>query len=202
MESRDISTPVAITPDTQEVPDVTASEIIESFFTGEFDGDKARYLGYRASGFSIRQAMSLVGRKARTVELWRRVDSKFSFYESQLGKVRSSLSKEFAHMEFLRNFRLVMLKDYNVFQKSIDRPKDLTPQEQKYLLKARSGYTPQQLESIERLISGSSDVSELDLTRLIISLSRTTETAELRLERGEQYGRETPDNGDFRDLEE
>ncbi|GAH13070.1 unnamed protein product, partial [marine sediment metagenome] len=110
------------------------------------DNNKARYIGYRASGFTVREAVKLVGIHQKTLSRWRDPDSPwydagFVDAENKLSELRKTLGVEYAHLEFLRNYRLVLEKDFRIIAKSIDQPLSLTGQEQQYLLKARGHYT-------------------------------------------------------------
>lgn len=128
--------------------------IVESLLQERGDSKKARYLGYRASGFTIREALAMVGCKQRTVEHWRREDSAFASQEAQLPELRKKLGFEFANMEFLRNYRLILQRDFEVIGKSMTKDYVLTKEEAAYLLKARGSYSPQQLEIIKNFLSG------------------------------------------------
>ena len=142
--------------------------IVESLLQERGDSKKARYLGYRASGFTIREALAMVGCKQRTVEHWRREDSAFAAQEAQLPELRKKLGFEFANMEFLRNYRLILQKDFEVIGKSMGGEL-LTKQEAAYLLKARGSYSPQQLEIIKNFLSGQpTNLGTLNLTQFIL----------------------------------
>jgi len=39
------------------------------------DHDRARYLGLRSSGFTIREALGLIGKAKSTLSLWRHIPS-------------------------------------------------------------------------------------------------------------------------------
>jgi len=66
---------------------------------------------------------------------------------------RKELSKEYVEIEFFRNFRYALEKDYRVLKQSLtDEP--MGKQDHDYLLKLRSQYTPQQLQILEAIVSG------------------------------------------------
>lgn len=144
------------------------------------DNKKARFIGYRASGFSIREACHLVGIHEKTLRRWRDpdgefYDSHFVEAESKLVELRKTLGLEYAHLEFLRNYRLVLEKDFRVLSKSIDQPTTLTQQENQYLLKARSHYSPQYLQILQDMIGGQKSGERFDFTSFVLSLERNKE---------------------------
>lgn len=154
------------------------------------DDDRSRYLGLRASGFTIREALGLVGKAKSTLSLWRH-DSVFADLEERLPELRKELALEYASLEFLRNYRLVLEKDYRVVKESLIKHtrKDkegntvevpMDAQDFKYLLQMRSHYTPQQLQAIEQLFGkGSSDGHPTNWTDFFIEMSKTTETVKV-----------------------
>lgn len=150
------------------------------------DDARSRYLGLRSSGFTLREALGLIGKAKSTLSLWRQ-DPAFLDLENRLPELRKELALEYASLEFLRNYRLVLEKDYRILQESLvkrtkedkDGNKVLVPmeaQDHKYLLQMRSHYTPQQLQAIEQLFGrGSGGSGEMNFTDFVLSLSRTTE---------------------------
>jgi len=82
-----------------------------------------------------------------------RQDESFSAIELKVPEIRKELSKEYIELDFFRNFRMVLEKDYRILDKSI-REEVLSKQEHDYLLKLRSAYSPQQLQIIEQVMKG------------------------------------------------
>lgn len=160
-----------------EVAKTTDEEqIAKSIVPWNRDDARARYLGLRSSGFAIREALRLIGKAQSTLSAWRH-DEVFADLENRIPEFRKELALEYANLEFLRNYRLVLEKDYRVLKKSLDKDLEVLPkQEHGYLVKMRSHYTPQQLQIIEALISaeGAGEVG-FDFTRAVIELSRTQE---------------------------
>jgi len=149
------------------------------------DDPKARYLGLRASGFTIREALKLIGYGHSALSMWRR-DEAFAEVEIKLPEYRQRLANEYVHLEFIRNYRLVLEKDYRVLQHSIHPDKDedgnakpMSSQDHSYLLKARSHYTPQQLEIIEALMSGTEPGKEFNFTDFILAAAQTKQRVTL-----------------------
>ncbi|MCK9597431.1 MAG: hypothetical protein M0R06_00245 [Sphaerochaeta sp.] len=175
--------------------DSPEESIPRSFVPWNRDDDRSRYLGFRASGFSIRETLGLLGKAKSTVSMWRR-DPVFLELENSIPELRKTLALEYAGLEFLRNFRLVLEKDYRVLKDSLSQHtrtimnKDGTmevvntgmePQDFQYLLKARGFYSPQQLREIEQLFGRAADSDkEVNWTDVVLRMSRTTE--ELRVE--------------------
>ncbi len=156
---------------TIEPKDVEA--VAQSIVPFNRDDDRAGYLGLRASGFKIREALKLLGVHKSTLSFWRK-NEVFKDCEERLPEYRKSLAKEYANLEFLRNYRLVLEKDYRVLKKSLkmydtdEEKKEMSPAENQYLLKLRSVYGPQQLEAIETVMKGYGDSGEFDFTKLVL----------------------------------
>lgn len=141
--------------------------VASSLIPWPFDDSKAKYLRFRACGFSIRQALQLAGNAKSTLSLWRS-DPEFAEFEHKLGtdvEFRQLLRAEMVDGMWSRNFILLCQKDAQVIERSLQTfdfvdgttgkkskiPVPLTKQEHEYLLKARSHYTPQQLEAVQSL---------------------------------------------------
>jgi len=152
-------------------------KIAQSIIPYNRDDDRARYLGLRASGFAIREALSLVGKSQSTLSFWRH-DPVFADLESKLPELRKTLGIEYAGLEFLRNYRLILEKDYRVIRKSM-KEEELSTQEQQYLLRLRAHYTPQQLQIIEALIAGDATSDGFNFADFVIRMARTQERVEI-----------------------
>jgi len=154
------------------------------------DDDKSRYLGLRSSGFTLREALGLIGKAKSTLSHWRK-DAKFVQLEEDLPGLRKTLGMEYAALEFLRNYRLVLEKDYRVVKSSLTKrtgeDKDgnkislqMDSQDFKYLLQMRSHYTPQQLLALEQLFGkGDSSGKEINFTDYVLTLSRKSEEVKI-----------------------
>jgi len=161
--------------------EVTQEEqIAQSLIPYNHDDARAKYLGYRSSGFTTREALKLIGYGASALSMWRR-DSEFLAIENDLPRYRKQLANEYVHLEFIRNYRLVLLKDYRVYQRSLTTEKDIeghilpmSDQDHDYLLKARTHYTPQQLQIIESLMSGTEPGKEFNFTDFILAAAAQT----------------------------
>jgi hypothetical protein len=155
------------------------------------DDDRSRYLGLRASGFTIREALGLIGKAKSTLSLWRQ-NPTFLQLEERIPELRKTLALEYAGLEFLRNYRLVLEKDYRVLKGSLTRKTTLdddgntstVPQDSQdfqYLLKLRVHYTPQQLQSIEQLFGkGGEGAAVFNWSDYVLTMSRTKE--EIKIE--------------------
>lgn len=134
------------------------------------DSKKAVYLSYRATGFAVREAIRLAGVTQRTVQRWRASDPTFNDIDGdKLPEIRKKLGANFTQLEFLRNYRLVLLKDFRIIKKSLSKD-ELTKNEQSYLIKARSNYTPQQLEILQRLLGEGAPESPRTFAQLVIAI--------------------------------
>lgn len=83
-----------------------------------------------------------------------RADPEFSNVELHVPEIRKELSKEYIELDFFRNFRMVLEKDYRVLRKALEVDSILSNQDHQYLLKMRSAYTPQQLQILEQVMKG------------------------------------------------
>jgi len=117
------------------------------------DDYRARYMGYLACGFNTEEALYMLGLKVDWLDEQRQ-DESFSDIELRVPEIRKELSKEYIELDFFRNFRMVLEKDYRVLKAALDEDKILSKQDHDYLLKLRSGYTPQQLQILEQVMKG------------------------------------------------
>ena len=117
------------------------------------DDNRARYMGYLACGFNPEEALYMLGLKVEWLEEQRQ-DESFNIFELKVPEIRKELSKEYIELDFFRNFRMVMEKDYRVLKHALDMGGGLTNQEHQYLIKMRSAYTPQQLQILEQVMKG------------------------------------------------
>ncbi len=176
----DVTIPI---PEAEDVEEKIAQSIIPY---SRSDG-RARYLGLRASGFTVREALKYIGYAKSTLCLWRK-DPQFLDYEQRLPEYKKDLALEFANLEFMRNYRMVMEKDYRVLKKSLnpamiqvkdidDNPvsmeEPLSKQDQEYLIKMRTFYTPQQLQVLQTLIAADKTDDNFDFTKFVIEASKT-----------------------------
>lgn len=142
------------------------------------DDSRARYLGLRASGFTKREACKFIGIHESNVSLWRQ-DAEFADVESRLPEYKEELRREYLQLEFVRNFRYALKKDYEVLKKSVMQPTDLSQFEKNYLLKIRAQYTPQQYQILEAVAGvDTSGEGPVDFTRLVREIERERITVE------------------------
>jgi hypothetical protein len=114
------------------------------------DDRKRKYLSYRMCGFGREEAAKFCGLKRKAIYHWLANDVAFKEVEQRtLLDLKKTFSKESIALEFTRNLRLVLEKDTKVFTKALMEPDKMTKAEEKYLLKARSMYTPQQVQSLD-----------------------------------------------------
>jgi len=144
-------------------------------------GKKASYLSYLVAGFSVMESCKLGKVHLKTVFRWRREDSNFALIEEQCStELRKRLADELIDIEFTRNFRLVLAKDFNILFKDA-QDLALTDREQQYLLVIRKFYTPQQFAMIKQIIGGDGSGEAFDFTKTVLTI---------RLEKQERSARE------------
>jgi len=119
------------------------------------DDERALYFGYRASGLSVRETLHMIQRSKTWLSLQRR-DPEFVDLENRIPEFRRELSKEYVEIEFFRNFRLILEKDHQIIQKSLNLKsgESLSRQDQEYLIKLRSQYSPTQIQILEAIVEG------------------------------------------------
>ena len=119
------------------------------------DDYRAKYLGYLACGFTVEEALYMLGLKLDWLDEQRQ-DIQFNTFELNVPEIRKELSREYIELDFFRNFRMVLEKDYRVLKDALEITGDglMTSQDHQYLLKMRSAYTPQQLQILEQVMRG------------------------------------------------
>jgi hypothetical protein len=143
--------PVSVIPQTDNPKEVSIATTLIPWRKDDF---RARYLGYLACGFNPDEALYMLGLKAEWLEEQRQ-DKQFSDYELMVPEIRKELSKEYIELDFFRNFRMVLEKDYRVLKEALEAPGGVVSmQSHQYLLKLRSAYTPQQLQILEQVMRG------------------------------------------------
>ena len=151
--------------------------IVNSYVEG---GKKSKYFGYILAGFSKYEAVKLAKVHIKTVNHWEK-DPEFIQMMDQLPELKKQLSDQIIDIEYTRNFRLLLDKDFKILFKDA-MGETLTPAEDDYLKLIRKFYTPQQLVMIKQLVGGGPQTTEsFDFTKTIIELRLTKE--EVHVER-------------------
>lgn len=124
------------------------------------DDLRSKYFSYIACGFTAEESLYMIGLGFEWLER-QREDDTFATFELRIPEIRKELSKEYIELDFFRNFRMVLEKDYRTLRKALDMERDATGEivpiskyEQQYLLKMRAAYTPQQLQILGQVMSG------------------------------------------------
>lgn len=155
------------------IPDTSAVEMVENMIpTFSDDSKKAVYLSYRISNFSVSESCALAKVSKRQVFRWR-TDSEFQHIDGDgLTALRKKVSNEYMDMQYTRNFRLVMEKDFRTLYMDATAPEKMEYADIKYLEKLRQHYTPQSLATIKQLASGGTVEQPFDFTKLTMVLKR------------------------------
>lgn len=134
--------------------------IASSVIPYDRDDEKAMFLGYRCTGFSVYEALHMIDRSKAWLSAARH-DPQFAELEKRIPELRKEVSKSYVEIEFLRNFRLALEKDFRILRRSLELEisKDgevvaMTPQDHSYLLRMRAQYTPQQLQILQVIVAG------------------------------------------------
>lgn len=172
---------------TDEVSDETGQESLLSRIPHLSGGPrqaalKADYLGYRATGFPIRQACYLTGINHSTLTRWRANDSEFSDIETNhLVELQKNVGNDLVHLEFMRNMRMAMKGDFRILYKAVYHLEGLTDKEFAYLKRIRGLYSPQDLLAMGRALKPESEGPE-DFAEMVIALTKTR--MEVRIAKG------------------
>ena len=169
MADTDVLSPVYSPPGYSSEPVPKEVAIAGALIPWARDDEKARYLGYLACGFSVREALHMIQRSKPSLSAWRH-DPTFKSLEDRIPEIRKELAKEYIELEFFRNFRMALEKDYRVLKKSLEPAQQavydaagnvtavedmpMSRQDHEYLMKLRSQYSPQQLQILEAIVSG------------------------------------------------
>ena len=147
------------------------------------DTNKAKYLSYRLNYFSVLESCHLCGFHIKTIHRWRDADPIFRKLDVEdMGGLRKQLSAQFLDMEYTRNFRLLLAKDFKVILKSLDDKLMLSKDENDYLLRLRGHYSPQNLAMIKQLVGGGTIDKPFDFTKLTLTIRKEKETLEIKSE--------------------
>lgn len=145
-------------------------------------GKKARYLSYIMTGFSVMESISLVKCHLKSVLRWREEDPVFRELEKKCNSsLREELATRIVDMEFSRNFRLVLAKDFKILFKDATG-QVLSKPEEDYLTNIRKFYTPQQYAMLKQMLTGQGDGKgeAFDFTKTVLTI---------RLEKEEHGGK-------------
>ena len=163
-----------LVPSNDSTPTENVAQSLIPYFTQ--GGNKSRYLGYLVAGFSRPEAVKLTGVHPTTVKVWEDEDPKFVEVQEQcLTTLRHRLSDELLDIEFTRNFKLVLNKDFSILFKD-STGEVLTEKEQQYLMLIRKFYTPQQLMMVRQLFSDNGEKKEaFDFTKTVLEIRLSKE---------------------------
>lgn len=116
--------------------------------------NKVHYLGWRATGFDVREAAKLSDVTEATVRRWRKEDPDFEKWESEkLRELQKSISTDLLRIDFMRNMKMAMSRDSQVLYKAACDLHELTEREYDYLKKIRGYYTPSALIELDRAMA-------------------------------------------------
>lgn len=137
---------------------------------------KAKYLSYIIAGFSVLESVKLADIHLKTVMRWRDSDLVFVALENKAHtELREELANQLIDIEFSRNFRLVLAKDFQVLFKDATG-EQLTTSEQDYVKLIRKFYTPQQYMMIKQLVSTNGQQQEaFDFTKTVLEIRLSRE---------------------------
>jgi len=149
----------------------TIESVLPDFEGEETNHQKTKYLSYRIASFSREEARKLAKVTKDQLRAWRRDDEKFLYFDGLgLSDTRKKLCAEYNAIQYSRNFRLIMEKDFDVLYKDA-QGQTLTKAEEKYLTTIRAYYNPQSLAMLNQLAGGRHE-EKFDYTNLVFKLKR------------------------------
>ena len=103
-----------------------------------------KFLSYRYQGFTLKESQQKSAVTIQQIMYWRRMDPQFRELEQGLlGPQRNQIRKEIFGLAYLRNYALILEKDFTVLQKDAELGQEiLTKEEAAYLRRIRQFYTP------------------------------------------------------------
>ena len=138
-------------------------------------GKKASYLSYIIAGFSVMEAVKLADIHLKTVSRWRESDPVFVELEAKSHtELRRGLADHLIDIEFTRNFRLVLAKDFKILYKDASG-EVLSENENEYLNLIRKFYTPQQFAMLRQMIGGGDAPAAFDFTKTVLEIRLSKE---------------------------
>lgn len=143
------------------------------------DTKKTKYLSYRATGFTVNEAAKLAnispkGWPRTVLKRWREADPLFAYWDGPgVVELQKLAGSHFTFAEFTRNMRMVLEKDAKVLWKSLN-DEEMSKEENEYLHRIRSQYTPQALESISKVLRGQEgdEKQTMSFTEAVIDLNK------------------------------
>ncbi len=143
--------------------------------------NKAQYLGYRAMGFSVREASRLADVTVQSVHSWRRADLEFAEFEQRyITQLQKSIAGDLLRMEFMRNFKLALKRDFAVLFKAACDLDTLTDREFDYLKKIRALYTPTDLLNLDRAVQPELEGDTITASLTVTVDKNTVDTEQAR----------------------
>jgi len=149
----------------------TIESVLPDFDDGEANNLKTRYLSFRIASFSREESRKLAKVTKDQLRKWRKEDEKFLYFDGLgLSDTRKKLCAEYNAIQYSRNFRLIMEKDFNILYKDA-QGEQLTKQEEKYLTTIRAYYNPQSLAMLNQLAGGKREET-FDFTNMVMQIKR------------------------------
>lgn len=103
------------------------------------------------------------------IRQWRRQDPEFAEFESyRLHELQLTVGPDILKLEFLRNMKLALKKDYRILWKSVFAMKDMDEREFDYLKIIRKHYTPQDLLALHKALAPDAGEEESVLPNITV----------------------------------
>jgi hypothetical protein len=181
-DSMEISSTCDTPDDFQPAPTTPAPTETENMVRATLpyseDSKKSKYLSYRLMNFTPRESMKLAKVASRTRDYWIEKDPMFVELDNEgLTDRRKQLAAEYLNIEFTRNFRMVLEKDFQVLYKALTDDLNMSKNDTEYLMRLRGHYTPQHLAMIKSLMGEKpKEDSGFDFTKMVISMKMERES--------------------------
>ena len=130
------------------------------------------FLGYLATGFTVRQSLALVGTTWSSLRKWRK-NQAFVDAEKALPNIVKEWADKIMENEIRRNMRMIHLRDFIVLRRAATAGLEiLSDREFKYLMQIRKQYGPEQLIAMTRLTRGE-DNGPTNYTEFVLEFTKT-----------------------------
>jgi len=184
MQESSLNEVTVIEPGKSDIPEDDTGEqaLLSRIPLQSRNARKAAYLSWRATGFSVTESCDLASITLATLFRWREKDEEFAKFEREkISELQKTVSRDLIHLEFMRNLRLALYRDFKVLWKAAYDIHTLTPPEFEYLKIIRKLYTPQDMVVLERALLPEDDGSRGTTTvnNLIINVDGKTVEGEV-----------------------
>lgn len=124
---------------------------IPSLFGTSF---KATYLGFRALGFTPKQALQLLGQDESVIEVWQKETPEMVVFEyEKLPELQSKISADIIRLMWMRNATMFLFRDQQIIGESMAGLDEMSSRDYQYFRTIRRMYSNNEMVALEKAIS-------------------------------------------------